>query len=46
MNYDISEEQKNLKQTAQKVLSKKCDSGLVRGMAEDEKASLPNYGGQ
>lgn len=37
MNYDISEEQKNLKQTAQKVLSKKCDSGLVRAMAEDEK---------
>ncbi|MEE8541319.1 MAG: acyl-CoA dehydrogenase [Desulfobacterales bacterium] len=37
MNYDISEEQKNLKQTAQKILSKKCDSGLVRGMAEDEK---------
>lgn len=37
MNYDISEEQKNLKQAAQKVLSKKCDSGLVRAMAEDEK---------
>jgi len=37
MNYDISEEQKNLKQTAKKLLSKKCDSGLVRAMAEDEK---------
>jgi len=37
MNYDLGEEQKNLKQTAQKVLSKKCDSGLVRAMAEDEK---------
>jgi len=37
MNYDIGQEQKSIKQTAQKVLSKKCDSGLVRAMAEDEK---------
>ncbi len=37
MDYDLSEEQKMMKQAARKFLSKECPSEFVRKMAEDER---------
>ena len=37
MNYDISEEQTMIKDSANKFLSKECTSEFVRGMVEDER---------
>ncbi|MBI4765337.1 MAG: acyl-CoA/acyl-ACP dehydrogenase [Deltaproteobacteria bacterium] len=41
MDYDLSEEQKMMKQAARKFLSKECPSEFVRKMAEDEKGYTP-----
>ncbi|MCP4666060.1 MAG: acyl-CoA/acyl-ACP dehydrogenase, partial [Deltaproteobacteria bacterium] len=41
MNYDLSEEQNIIKESARKFLSKECPSEFVRKMAEDEKGYTP-----
>jgi len=41
MNYDINEEQRMIRDTARKFLSKECPGEFVRQMAQDEKGFTP-----
>ena len=41
MNYDLNEEQNNIKASAHKFLEKECTSQFIRRMAQDEKGFTP-----